>query len=229
MSLFHKRHIHLSDYPEHVDRVRTVIEDKGYFSVSLAHSSWGLRLSKRKRHRIYSTVLDRLLPLMTECSVYDLNAGSSRVKPLEKTLTKDRSRYRLAFHGGSWSPFDQLLYMPPLRGSIVDIRGGIVCRCKLDLERLGPLFEHCYNPNAIDNPGIACGKKELRAARDSGKRGIFHAIIEKTNHGLQSITFLAAKGDILKLFNLAADTCAVTRNQRRFHLEPLEGFLAQEG
>ena len=228
MSLFHNHEYHLSDFPEHRKRLVAWVEDHGYFSVGIG-PSWPSGIWKRKRLKIYKNVLDKFIPLATGFYVYDLNHDLDILKPLHKNLLKDHSRYQIKFENSGWSTFDPLLYSPTVMRSITEIRGGIVGKCRLDDATLTSIFEHCCDPMVIGNASTSCGKNALSLAKTSHENGVFYVIIETLNRGLQSITLISQRNEILRMFDLASHSCRITKNYRKARIEVYDSIGKSKG
>ena len=228
MSLFQNNQYHLSDFPKHKKRLRSWVGDRCYFSVGIG-PSWPFGISKRKRLNIYRNILDKFISLATVFYVYDLKYDLDIVKPFHKNLLKDHSRYKINFENNGWSMFDSLLYSPTVMRSITEIRGGIIGKCKLDDATLTSIFEHCCDPIVIGNASTSCGKNALSLAKNSKENGIFYVIIETLNRGLQSITLVSQRNEILHMFDLASHSCRITKNYRKFHIEAYDFIEKKQG
>lgn len=217
MALFQK--YHLKDFAEYNKRVISWIKEHRYFSVRIGPPRLLLGISKWKRFNIYKNVLDKFIPLSDEFYIYDLNYDSDAVRPFHKHLLKDRSRYKIKFENNRWNKFDRLLYSPGFKRSITEIRGGIVGKCELDDSALRFIFKHCCDPIVIGNAGTSCGKNALNLAKNSEENGIFYLIIETLSSGLESITLVSNTNDILHIYDIASNSCKISRNYRNFHIE----------
>jgi hypothetical protein len=113
--------------------------------------------------------------------------------------------------------------------SITEIRGGIIGKCKLDDSTLTSIFEHCCNPNVIGNASVSCGKTALSLAKNSNENGLFYVIIETLNRGLESITLISHRNEILHMFDLASHFCRITKNYKKFHIEVYEFIEKKQG
>jgi hypothetical protein len=209
---------YLKDYPGYYKRIASWIEKHRYFSVRIGPPPSLLGPLRRKRFNIYRNILDKFTPLAGEFYIYDLNCSSDIVKPLLGLLDKEGSRYKIKFDDNGWKTFDRLLYRSPLKGSIKEIRGSIIGKCRLDDQTLRSIFEHCCDPTVIDNAGVSCGRNALNAAKRSEKIGVFFIIIETLNTGLESITIVSNKKDILHIYKIASDSCKISRTYRDFHI-----------
>ncbi|MBN1398719.1 MAG: hypothetical protein JXA06_11875 [Bacteroidetes bacterium] len=216
MRLFKKCHI--KDFPKYNKRAASWVEEHCYFSVRIGPALSLLGPSKRKRFNIYRNILDRFIPLADDFYIYDLNYNSDTVKPFHKHLVKDRSRYKIRFGYSGWKTLDRLLYSPAFKRSIKETRGGIIGRCRLDDTALKSIFEHCCDPTVIDNAALGCGRNALNAAKRSDETGVFFVIIETLNSGLESITLVSNKKDILHIYDIASKYCKISRSYRDFHI-----------
>jgi hypothetical protein len=195
------------------------VKEHGYFSVSIGPSRVMFGISKRKRRRIYKNVLDKFIPLAAGFYVYDLNFDSDLVRRRRKDLLKDHSRYKIIFDNAGWERFDSLLYSTTMMRSISEIRGGIVGKCKMDDATLKSVFEHCYNPTVIGNAGASCGRNALSWAKNSGEKGIFYVIVETLSRGLESVTLVSGRNEILHLLEIASQSCTISRSHKNFHID----------
>jgi hypothetical protein len=229
MSKFLNKNYSLSDFPKHKKRLISWIENAGYFSVSIGPWFSIFGISKRERLKIYRNVLDKFISLATVFYVYDLNYDLDIVKPFHKNLLRDHSRYKINFENNGWSMFDSLVYSPTVMRSITEIRGGIIGKCKLDDATLTSIFEHCCDPIVVGNANTSCGKNALSLAKKSNEDGIFYVIIETLNRGLESITLISNRTDILHIFDIASHSCRISKNYRKFKIAEYDYIFEKLG
>jgi hypothetical protein len=204
------KNVRLSDYPDYTKRLNAFVRKHNYFTVNISDSFLGISLKKRKK--IYKNVLDKFIGISDYFLVYDLNIEMDIVKNMMSFFTKEFSRHRINFPKNCWESFDSILYKPGIlgSGSISSMRGGIIGYCKKDDNILIDILKHCSDPCVIENASVGCGRNVLQQAKRNSTSHHFNVIIDKTNSGLEGITFHSNKKDIEHIFKLAAQYCKLS-------------------
>jgi len=196
----------LSDFPGRQYFTNRLVGEHLRFSIGLSPGLWGW-----KRRRICKSVLNPLLPFLELAVVYELQTDTPQFQKITPYVKLRNNRYELNLSGRTWHDFLPILYKPRVFSTIHEIRGSILLACKNGDIPWEKIFRHASGPVVIDNASVGCGKAALQYAKRNENANLVFVIIDKINSGLESLTIISERNTILHLFEMAAQTCKLSR------------------
>jgi hypothetical protein len=192
----------LSDFPNRQNFTKRLVEEHLRFSIGLSPGLWG-----RKKRRLCKKVLNPLLPFIELAVVYELQTDTPQFQKIKQYVKFHKHRYELDLEGRKWQDFLPILYKPRVFSTIHELRGSILLTCKKGYIRWDKIFRQASGPFVIGNASVGSGKAALQYAKQNENKNRVFVIIDKINSGLESMTIISERNTILRIFEMAAQTC----------------------